>query len=63
MEAYRSILLWNEFSVTFRVKGTVPLDNKLFLNSTHLLDNNFCAKNNDSKVFILKISRRFQNTH
>ena len=36
------------------LKGTVSFGNKLFLNSTHLLDINFCANNNCSKVFILK---------
>ena len=36
--------------ITF--KETVSLGNKLFLNSTHLLDINFCANNNYSKVFI-----------
>ena len=38
------------------IKGTVSLGNKLFLNSTHLLDINFYANNNCSKVFILKKS-------
>ena len=39
------------------LKGTVSLGNKLFLNSTHLLDINFCANNICSKVFILKKSK------
>ena len=37
-------------------KGTVSLGNKLFLNSTHLLDIIFCA-NKCSKVFKLKKSK------
>ena len=40
------------------LKGqTVSLGNKLFLNSTHLLDINFCVNNNCSKGFILKKSK------
>ena len=39
------------------VKRTVSLGNKLFLNSTHLLDINVCAYNNCNKVFILKKSK------
>ena len=38
-------------------KGTVSLGNKLFLNSAHLLDINFCANNNCRKVFIFKKSK------
>ena len=51
---------YNKFD---EIKGTVSLDNKSFLNSTHLLDIHFCANNNCNKIFILKKSRRFQNTH
>ena len=39
------------------IKGTVSLCNKLFLISTHLLDINFCANNNCSKVVILNKSK------
>ena len=38
-------------------KGTVLIGKKLFLNSTHLLDINFSANNNCSKVLILKKSK------
>ena len=38
----------------YNIKGAVSPCNKLFLNSAHLLDSNFCANNNCSKVFILK---------
>ena len=44
-------------------KGTVSLGNKLFLNSTHLLDINYCANNNCSKVFILKKSKIHGRRH
>ena len=45
------------------IKGTVSLGNELFLNSTHLLDINFCANNNCSKVFIVKKSKIHVRRH
>ena len=46
-----------KFTYVMVFKGTVSLGNKLFLNSTHLLDITSCANNNCSKVFILKKSK------
>ena len=40
-------------------KGTASLDNKLFLNSKHLLNINFCANNNCSKVFHIEDIQKF----
>ena len=42
-------------------KGTVSHGNKLFLNSTHLLDITFCANNNCSKVFHIEEITTFAN--
>ena len=47
---------------TSKVKGTVSLCNKLFLNSrpTHALDINFCANNKLQQCFHIE---EIQNTH
>ena len=52
-----SIFLVLYGAALIRLKGTVSPCNKLFLNSTHDLDINFCANNNCSKVFIMKKSK------
>ena len=54
---------FGKYNKNYILKGTVSLGDKLILNSTHLLDIDFCANNNCSKVFILKKSKMHIRRH